>query len=410
MKLNLSQCARYAAGSVVLLTLGACSSERAGVEETRATQQALSGDIPITVPSNWEGNALGVAPPVLRPIGHVNIVTPPVGWSPDGRQHVDGPSVAAVHGSLVNVRSDGTTYQLTLSDADAAKIGALIHKEGKDQSSINQPPPDAAKGWPNGVDTRTIQHYVPNNDYPRDAIGFLFMNKNGGESNCTASRFSNQLALTAAHCVWDGHGNVVWPVAFNTGADGRNNPYMQQGVPSLWYESTWDDNHCGSQTQETTACEIADWTILQLSPSAGVPYLGWWWDTVDSNVQGWYDFNNGYPGCGDLGSPVGCAYSTQWMSQGCSATSFFNSYNYSGSSWIHRNFWIGCTVSPGHSGGPFYSWTPCPTCGGPSIVGIAIAESCDGPTQCQGQSAPNIALRIDPYLSNEMASLQSMFP
>ena len=150
-----------------------------------------------------------------------------------------------------------------------------------------------------------------------------------------------------------------------------------------------------------------DWAIVHLSSGAPVPHLGWWYDTNDSHLAGWYEYVNGYPGCGMSDSPAGCTYATEYTSSGCFAGRFYN-YDSASGVQVNRNYYIGCATSPGESGAPFFSYSACSGCG-PLIVGVSITGHCVG-TQCQGNPTPNTAVRIDPWLSNTMASLQSMYP
>jgi hypothetical protein len=85
----------------------------------------------------------------------------------------------------------------------------------------------------------------------------------------------------------------------------------------------------------------------------------------------------------------------------CQTGSFFGSVN----GW-NRNFWHGCDMSGGHSGGPLYSWSP--GANGPYIVAVNIAESCKA-ADCGSNQTPNVAIRIDKALAEKMSYYRSVY-
>jgi hypothetical protein len=388
-----------------MVVSASCSSHT----EAETTGLAAATIITAAVPSDWVGHHLRLKAPTLKPIGKRTVIPGGMDRDPMSIGPVAAKSTAPAPGSdgLIRTMPDGTQHQLSISAQDLRTLGEFYHKNGLTGAHPGQPAPDVSKAWPNGIDNRAISHYGPN-DWPRDTFGALL--NNSGVAYCTATLFSSQLVMTAAHCVFSGDGTIFWPAGFYAGYDGGLEPYFSQTAVTAFSPYGYTNNHCYSTNSEV--CAAYDYAFFQLSSQVGnqTGWLGYWYDSNDATVASWWMYNLGYPGCVEpqaCGAPSGCMGNTMWGAVlGCGTTQS-NIFNSSiGDGW-NANFWNGCATSKGHSGGAMYSCTPCGN--GPCIVGMSIAGACCS-TDCAGNYYPSRALRITQAVADFMSSLQSMYP
>lgn len=383
------------------------------------------------VPPNWVGYELGLSPPKLRAIGKAAFASPPYGEPPRlrvGPPPASGEPAREPASELRAQTSDGTIYQVRVDPEDMAKIASKAARFGLDGASQFSNPPteadppapsnqgDMVLGWSSGVDNR-VRWSNSNSDWPRDTIGVV---SPSGSNWCTGTLFWGRLVLTAAHCLWNGTGTRVL-LKFRAGQDGSTQPYSQSTEEVAYYDQAFVDHNCHNWATAgyDYICQRHDWAVLAIASTpysstfgTSPGYMNFTSTFSDSTVVTWVKYHYGYPGCSASGGgPAGCVANSLWgQTSKCGNGSFFNPMP--GTGW-NREFYHGCDMSGGHSGGPLYTWSPGSS--GPYLVGVNIAEACTGSSCTEANVGPittlvpNLALRLDKAITDSMTYWRSIY-
>jgi V8-like Glu-specific endopeptidase len=203
---------------------------------------------------------------------------------------------------------------------------------------------DEMVGTSQVYDSFYLNYYVPlQTIYPHRWVGRLSFRTPSGTSYCSATAISNNIMLTAAHCVYDSTANVwysgwVFSPAYRNGAT----PYGSYPATRCWVLTAWV-NLVGAYAINTwTRHDVA---VCKMGPnSAGqglnnmVGWMGRQWNVL-TYVR--HFFNLGYP-FRDY-TLTNLPYPGQYL-LGCAAESFAQTTD---------TYGMGCNWGPGISGGPW---------------------------------------------------------
>lgn len=296
------------------------------------------------------------------------------------------------------------SYDRAAVDGVAEKLAELGFAEGSGIEDGIGAPRGLSLNW----DNRISMQGMSNTHTLLRTIGLV-----GG--GCTGTLFGNRLVLTGAHCIFDDEGNYNANNAFAPRRNGTQRPYGTVTSQGAVYPIAYLNDGC--DTNYTAACVKNDWAILILPPSPwanspnGAPgYMGFAWEK-DNVVANWDTRNVGYPSCAaNTMAPANCVMNVAYADFGCNGTA--PAMSDPDARWpLYGNngkMQTGCDTSPGHSGGPIYSYAPGPS--GPYLIGNTVWNQCWRGSCTDESQYSSAGIRINQTLYNYMLNLRASYP
>ncbi len=318
--------------------------------------------------------------------------------------------------SWIAVNMDtGFEYRVEMPRAFAHQIHRYAEMTGSnmgdprfnnDVQQITEQLPQA-KGWSNGVDTRTRRY--DNTSFPFRAMGQM----GGGEtSGCSGTLIAHNIVLTAAHCVYSRSSEAFYSLAatrFRPGREGECNnascePYGEHNA--TWYFTP-------AEYRENANPWPYDYGIMVLSTSPG-NQTGWlgYVAISDNALEDFCAdhlfgngrcFNRGYPACGLSGAPASCEQGWAYQDVNNCEVGSFGSEAKDG--WNSR-VTVDCDMSGGHSGSALFTdiWAS----NKKVVFGVASTHVC---TTCgPDDEFPNAYRRISPDVLDAISYFKAAYP
>jgi len=296
------------------------------------------------------------------------------------------------------------SYERAAVDDNAGKLAQLGYAEPSDRGDGLAAP----RGLSHATDDRiSFEDFSLTNATLRK-VGHV----NGG---CTGTLFGNRLVLTGAHCIFDASGNYKANNTFIPRRNGVDAPYGIVTSQGAVYPIAYKNDGC--DTAYTAACVKNDWAILILPPSPwanspnGAPgYMGFAWKD-DATVATWAARNIGYPSCdAEKMPPASCVKNVAYGDLACAGVA--PALSDPDSRWplygTNGKMRTGCDTSPGHSGGPIYSYAPGPS--GPYLIGNTVWNQCWKDSCTADTDYASAGVRISQTLYNYMLNLRATYP